>query len=325
MKTFMKRESIQLSVIVPAYNEEHNAEPIYKQLIKILEPTGTFEIIFVNDGSRDSTLSILHKLAKNDKRVRVISFARNFGKEMATSAGIVAASGQATILVDADGQFPPELIPKFIEKWKKGAQIVTGVRISNQDEGFIKRYGSRTFYKLMSSLAHAKITPGATDFRLIDRAVQQEFKQFTEHNRITRGLLDWVGFDEAFIEFKARPRMAGEATYSVRKLVKLALDSFVSLSLAPLHFSGYAGAVITPVAFLVGLFVFVEQILLDDPWHLNITGTAMLGIALLFFVGILLISQGLVALYISHIHSETQNRPLFVIDQNASRGIEKDA
>lgn len=317
----MKRESIQLSVVVPAFNEQDNAEPIYKQLVNIIEPTGTFEIIFVNDGSRDNTLSVLHKLAKKDKRVRVISFARNFGKEMATSAGIVNARGDATILVDADGQFPPELIPKFIKKWKEGAQIVTGVRVANQNEGFIKRYGSRMFYKLMSSIAHAKITPGATDFRLIDRAVQQEFKRFTEHNRITRGLLDWVGFNEVFIEFKANARVAGEATYSVRKLIKLALDSFVSLSLAPLYFSGYAGLIITPIAFLLGLFVFIEQILLHDPWNLNITGTAMLGIALLFFVGILLISQGLVALYISHIHSETQNRPLFVIDQTSSRNI----
>jgi dolichol-phosphate mannosyltransferase len=287
----------------------------------VLDTFVSFEIIFVNDGSRDKTLDELHKAAKKDQTIRIISFSRNFGKELATSAGIHYAKGDAIIMVDADGQFPPELIPEFVKKWRNGAQVVTGVRVSNQKEGFIKRYGSKLFYKLMSSLAGAKLTAGATDFRLIDRAVQQEFFRFSERSRMTRGLIDWVGFKEDFIEFHARERMAGEASYKVSKLIKLALNSFVSLSLAPLYFSGWAGIIITPLAFLIGLFIGIEQFALDDPLNLNVTGTAMLGVLILFFMGILLISQGLIALYISHIHTETQNRPLYIIDRRASRNV----
>lgn len=318
----MKQKKLELSVVVPAYNEQDNIASIHQQLHDVLDDFISYEIIFVDDGSRDKTLSMLQALAKKDGHVRVISFSRNFGKELATSAGIHYAKGEAIIMVDADGQFPPELIPEFVKKWQAGAQIVTGVRLTNQKEGFVKRYGSRMFYKLMSSMAGGKLTPGATDFRLIDRAVQQEFFRFSERSRVTRGLLDWVGFKEEFIEFHAKPRMAGEATYKVSKLVKLALNSFVSLSLAPLYFSGWAGIVITPLAFVIGLFILIEQVLLNDPLGLNITGTAMLGVLILFFMGILLISQGLIALYISHIHTETQNRPLYIINDQASVRLE---
>lgn len=317
----MTQKHPELSVVVPAYNEQDNIESILKQLHDVLDAFISFEIIFVNDGSRDKTLDVLHKVASKDKAVKIISFSRNFGKELATSAGIHYAKGDAIIMVDADGQFPPELIPEFVKKWRDGAQIVTGVRMSNQKEGFVKRYGSKLFYKLMSGLAGAKLTAGATDFRLIDRAVQQEFFRFSERSRMTRGLIDWVGFKEDFIEFHARERMAGEASYKVSKLIKLALNSFVSLSLAPLYFSGWAGIIITPLAFLIGLFIGIEQFALDDPLNLNVTGTAMLGVLILFFVGILLISQGLIALYISHIHTETQNRPLYIVDRRASRNI----
>jgi dolichol-phosphate mannosyltransferase len=317
----MTQKHPELSVVVPAYNEQDNIQSILEQLHEVLDTLVSFEIIFVNDGSRDKTLDELHKAAKNDQAIRIISFSRNFGKELATSAGIHYAQGDAIIMVDADGQFPPELIPEFVKKWRNGAQVVTGVRVSNQKEGFIKRYGSKLFYKLMSSLAGAKLTAGATDFRLIDRAVQQEFFRFSERSRMTRGLIDWVGFKEDFIEFHARERMAGEASYKVSKLIKLALNSFVSLSLAPLYFSGWAGIIITPLAFLIGLFIGIEQFVLDDPLNLNITGTAMLGVLILFFMGILLISQGLIALYISHIHTETQNRPLYIIDRRASHNI----
>lgn len=317
----MTQKHPELSVVVPAYNEQDNIQSILEQLHKVLDKFISFEIIFVNDGSRDKTLDELHKAAKKDQTIRIISFSRNFGKELATSAGIHYAKGDAIIMVDADGQFPPELIPEFVKKWRDGAQVVTGVRVSNQKEGFIKRYGSKLFYTLMSSLAGAKLTAGATDFRLIDRAVQQEFFRFSERSRMTRGLIDWVGFKEDFIEFHARERMAGEASYKVSKLIKLALNSFVSLSLAPLYFSGWAGIIITPLAFLIGLFIGIEQFALDDPLNLNITGTAMLGVLILFFMGILLISQGLIALYISHIHTETQNRPLYIIDRRASRNV----
>lgn len=320
----MNKRKIELSVVIPVYNEEENLQPVYKQLLKVLKgSTRGFEVIFVNDGSRDTSLAVLHKMARGDAHVRIINFTRNFGKEIATTAGLQHAEGEAIIMFDADGQFPAELIPQFLEKWRNGAQIVTGVRVSNQKEGFIKRYGSKLFYRLMSKMTDARITPGATDFRLIDRLVQTEFNRFYERQRLTRGLIDWLGFNEETIEFRANERMAGEASYKVSKLIRLAMNSFVSLSLAPLYFSGYAGLIITPLALLLGIFVIIEQIILGDPLGLNITGTAMLGIMLLFFLGILLISQGVMALYISHIHTETQARPLYVIDHRQSIRIEE--
>lgn len=321
----MKREHTGrplLSVIVPSYNEEKNVKKLYNDLVATLKTLPSYEIVYINDGSRDNTLAEMEKIAKQDKSVRIVSLSRNFGKESATSAGMQYAQGESILMIDADGQHPPELIPEFVKKWQAGAQIVTGIRKNDEHEGFIKHYGSKLFYKLFNIIATKPAIPGTTDFRLIDRVVQQEFLRFTEHGRMTRGLLDWVGFKEDVIYFKVRPRMAGEATYSVKKLFTSAFNSFISHSLVPLYFSGYAGLLITPIAFLVGLFIIVEQLIMGDPMGLNVTGTAMLGVALLFFVGILLISQGLIALYISHIHTETKNRPLFIIDERHSTRLE---
>lgn len=309
-----------LSLIIPTYNEAGNIAAFYTQLRTELakDPDLSYELIYVNDGSHDGTATELKKLAKKDKRVRVITFLRNFGKEVATTAGIHHARGKAVVMLDADGQHPPELIHTFLKKWHAGAKVVVGVRKKNQKEGLIKRFGSKFFYRIINAIADVDVIPGATDFRLIDRSVQKEFTRFTERNRITRGLIDWMGCKKDTVEFVANPRMGGEATYNVSKLVRLAVNSFVSLSQVPLYFSGYAGLIITPLALLAGVFVITEQLILGDPLGLQITGAGMLGILILFLVGMILISQGLIALYISHIHTESQNRPLYIIDRSKS-------
>lgn len=319
----MEQTHPEVSLIIPSYNEEGNIFAFYKQLVGELtkKPDLSYELIYINDGSRDGTAHELKKLAKKDKNVRVITFLRNFGKEIATTAGIHHAKGKAVIMLDADGQHPPELIHTFIDKWREGAKIVVGVRKKNQKEGFIKKFGSKFFYNIINNIADTRLIPGATDFRLIDETIKDEFLKFTERNRITRGLIDWMGSEKETVEFIANPRMGGEASYKVSKLVQLAINSFVSLSLAPLYFSGYAGLVISPLALIAGLFVIVEQLILGDPLGLDISGAVMLGILLIFLVGLLLISQGLTALYISHIHSETQNRPLYIIDRSKSVGV----
>lgn len=316
----MKQQAPTLSIVIPSYNEESNIAPFYKILTKELSKDKklNFEILYVNDGSRDGTVAEIKKLAKSDDRVRLLNFSRNFGKELATTAGIHHAKGDAIIMIDADGQHPAELIHEFLKKWRAGAKVVIGVRKKNQKEGFVKRYGSKLFYKLFNSTTGMKLMPGATDFTLIDRVVQQEFKRLRERNRITRGLIDWIGFKKDTIEFEANARMAGEAGYKFSKLVGLAMNSFVAMSLAPLYFSGYAGLVITPLAFITGLFVIIEQLILGDPIGLKITGTAMLGILLVFLVGLLLMSQGITALYVSHIHTESQDRPLYIVDEEES-------
>jgi len=310
-----------LSVVIPVFNESEGIQLFHKSLISNLvkfKSVDEYEVIYVNDGSSDDSLSKLGLLANADKSIRVLSFSRNFGKEMATTAGIQTATGDAIIILDADGQHPPKLIGKFIDKWKNGAQVVVGIRSSNQKEGLIKKYGSRVFYKIFNSTSDAQLLPRATDFRLIDAAVRDEFINFTERLRITRGLIDWLGFDRDYIEFDAPARIAGHASYKTSQLFKLAFNSFVSLSLKPLFFFGWVGAAITFLSVLTGIFIIIEQYILGDPWTLNFTGTALLGILMSFLVGLVLISQSILATYISHIHSQSQGRPMYIVDKKKS-------
>ncbi|HSW92103.1 MAG TPA: glycosyltransferase family 2 protein [Candidatus Saccharimonadales bacterium] len=311
--------------MIPLYNEAEGLKHFHTKLLlpSLKKTASTYEIIYVNDGSTDSTLSILRDIAKSNKSVKVVNLSRNFGKEIATTAGISVASGDATIIMDGDGQHPPELMPLFVEKWQQGAQVVVGVRNSNQREGVIKRYGSKLFYRLFNSLSESEIIPRSTDYRLIDKVVRLEFNRFTERHRITRGLIDWLGFTHDYIEFDSPARIAGTASYKTSQLIKLALNSFVSLSLKPLFFFGWVGGIITVLSLFFGVFILVEQIIMHDPLHLNFTGPAMLGIFMSFMIGLVLISQAIMATYLSHVHTQTQDRPLFVIDPTHSIGIDK--
>lgn len=192
-------------------------------------------------------------------------------------------------------------------------QVVIGVRKSNQQEGFVKKYGSRLFYRLFRAVTGTRLLAGSTDFHLIDKAVQSEFIRMTERNRITRGLMDWLGFSQDYAYFHANPRLAGEAGYSFPELFVLALNSFVSLSLKPLYFSFYVGLVILPLSVLLAL-VSGGEMLAHDSFHWHLTGTACLIMLALFLLGTVLVSQGITALYLSHIHTETQNRPLYILN-----------
>jgi glycosyltransferase involved in cell wall biosynthesis len=306
----------QVSVVVPVFNEADGLRDFHAALLKILRSVElTYEIIYCDDGSRDKSISILQLLAKS--HTRLITLSRNFGKEYALTAGISEARGDAVLTIDADGQHPVELIPQFIEKWQAGADVVVGVR----DEA--TSFSSRTFYRLFNRLTGERLIPHSTDFRLLDRKVVDAFLKLEEHNRITRGLIDWVGFARETIIFKAKARTHGDATYSKRQLRKLAIDSFVSLSSVPLFVFGYLGIVITAGSGILGLAVLVEQVFAHDPLGWKFTGTAMLGTLILFLIGIVLMSQGMLALYISHIHTQSKGRPLYVIDRSRSIGADK--
>ena len=313
-----------LSVVVPLYNESAGVANFHASLIQVVDDVsaGSYEIIYCDDGSADNTGSVIKQLRAGDSQIKLISLSKNFGKENALAAGISQATGQAIIMLDGDGQHPVELIPKFVDAWKAGAQVVVGVRSENQKEGFTKRFGSKVFYKLFNSLTGQKMLAGSTDFRLIDKVVQQAFLELKESDRITRGLIDWLGFKRELIYFTANARQAGSASYSNRKLIRLATDSFVSLSPTPLYLFGYLGVFITFSSLLLGLSVILEQLILGDPWHWKFTGTAMLGILIIFLVGIVLMSQGILSLYISHIHTQSKQRPLYIIDYGKSAGIE---
>lgn len=308
-----------ISVIIPIYNEAPNISHLYRALTSAIQTVPhSFEFLFVDDGSSDDSLRQLRRIARKDKRTRIIELARNFGKEIAVTAGIHKARGDAAIIMDADLQHPPKLLPQFIDEWEKGADVVVGVKEYSKDETWLKRVTSRGFYTVLGKVSAASITPHASDFRLINRQVIDTFKQFTERNRMTRGLIDWAGFKRHYIHFKVPPRQYGEAGYSYRKLLGLALNSFTAYSLLPLKFAGWLGWIILVASSVLGGFVFVEKYLLRDPMNLQISGSAILAIILLFLVGVVLVCMGFIALYIARIHDEVTNRPLFIVKKEHS-------
>ncbi len=305
--------SKKISIVVPFFNEEKNLSLLYPAINKGIEPLSkyTFEFIFVDDGSTDKSYSVIEELAKKDARIIPIQFSRNFGKEYATTAGIRESKGDAVIMLDADLQYPPELIPKFVEKWEQGAEVVIGVRTENNNEGFIKRQGSRLFYFIMNLISDTEILSKATDFRLMDRIVVDEFNKLSEHSRITRGLIDWLGFRRETIPFVAPERKFGIASYDFIKLLDLGITSFVSHSTFPLRLAGYVGFCIVLVSLPLGIFMFLSRYIFTNFY--NFSGTAILAVIMLFLIGVVLCCLGLVALYIANINTEVSSRPLYVI------------
>lgn len=317
-----KEPLLLVSVVVPVFNEASGLKAFNDSLIEVLDKNykNEYELLYVNDGSTDSTASLVAEFAAKNKAVGLLSLSRNFGKEIATTAGLHAAAGQAVITIDADNQHPPELIPDFVEKWRAGSKVVVGVRMANKNEGFTKRYGSKLFYWLFNRFTSVNLVAGATDYRLIDSSVQKQFNKMTERNRITRGLIDWLGYNRTYIYFKANARLSGDAGYSIKKLFRLAIDSVVSLSLSPLYISAYIGGAILPLSVLLGLFMVIDA-LIGDPTHLHATGSAYLVVLMLFLVGVLLVSQGIIGIYLSHIHTEAQNRPIYIVDKENSLNV----
>lgn len=312
-----------MSFVVPVYNEEKGFLKFYEEMflpeVKALKMN--YEIIFVEDGSRDRTLEILQGVAEKDKAVKVLSLSRNFGKEMALTAGLREVTGDVVMTMDSDGQQPPKLIGEFIEKWRGGAEIVTGVRGKFEKHGLIAKAGSKLFYWILNLLGAKDTVPGSTDFRLLDRVVVDEYNKLTEHGRITRGLIDWMGYRKEYINYTYGNRLAGKPSYNFKRLFGLAIDSFVGMSTTPLVIFGWLGAIITFLAGVLGLFVIIQQFIMGDPLGMKWTGPTCLAIFITFLVGLLLISQAITALYISHIHAETQGRPLYIIDRRQSRNL----
>lgn len=313
----MKKKLPLLSLIIPVHNEEANLlwhhGVIVSYMAKIKQE---FEIIYVDDGSTDTSLDIIKKLSTKPN-VSFLSFSRNFGKEAATTAGIAKSRGDAAIMIDADGQHPIELVETFIDEWKNGFQVIVGVRKSNTGEGLIKAVGSKLFYWMLRIISGTESsTSGMTDFRLIDRCVIDEYNKLTEHNRITRNLIDWLGFRRKLITFNANERHAGKASYSFRKLLKLAVDGIIKHSTRPLKFIGIIGALISIVSLLLAIALLIEQFSLGDPLRLAVTASGYLALFLSFMVGVVLFCQGLLALYLENVYYETQNRPLFIINED---------
>ena len=307
-----------ISVVVPMYNEaEGILDFLDGELMPVLKGLNyKTEIVLVDDGSEDKTLEkVKVSRALKEMTVKVVVLTRNFGKEIALTAGLKEAKGDAVIMIDADGQHPVEEIPKMVQHWAEGADIVTAVNSGNTTK---HRLRSKMYYKVMRALGNKNMVPGAMDYRLLDRVVVDEFLKLTERNRLTRGLIDWLGFKQDYIKVKTRGREKGRPTYSSKKLAGLAMDSMVSISRTPLVIFGYVGGFIMLGSLIMGLFILIQQYIMGDPLNLGWSGAVAMSVFVSFLVGLVLISQSITALYISQIHVESKGRPLYVVNKKRS-------
>ncbi len=304
-----------LAVVVPVYNEAKGLDALYARLKAVLEGLPyAWRIILVDDGSPDDSWEKIKELSCLDPRVKGLMLSRNFGKEMALTAGVeLCPDADAVICIDADLQHPPEIIPQLTAKWEEGFEIVATIRESVADYTTFKKFGSKAFYWVMTRYSDLDIPPSSTDFRLLDQKVVHTLLQFTERTRMFRGLIDWMGFRKTYIPFVAPARDTGEAGYSAKKLFHLAINSFTSFSLLPLRFTGYLGLGIIGISMLVLAFMLIGNLL----WGANYTPMAFFTVFNTFLSGVVLCGLGMVSLYIGHIHTEVVQRPLYIIRERA--------
>src|SRR3954468_22119358 len=302
-----------LSIVAPAYNEERNVAEFLAALVPVLESIGeSFEIVFVNDGSRDGTLGMLAAAASQDRRIKVVGLARNFGKDIALSAGLAHASGQAVIPIDCDLQHPVGVIPAFVAKWREGHDMVLGVRSRRDEEGFLRRTASRAYYKVMRMMTSVEIPPNAGDFRLIDRKILDVINRMPERHRFMKGIFAWPGFKVAAIEFQAHVRAnQTRSSWIFFKLWRFALDGLFSFSTAPLKIWTYVGVVSALSAFVYLAITVIQKLV----FGIDVPGYASLLSLLLLFNGLHMISNGIQGEYIARIFEEVKGRPLYVVGQ----------
>jgi len=306
-------KNIEISVVVPVYKESEIIEYFYQQLLKVMERLGmSFEIIFINDDNPDSeTMQVLKRILSQDERIKIISFTRNFGHQVALTAGIDYARGDAVIMLDSDLQHPPELIRTLIDYWKQGYDIVYTVRKDVLGENFLKKFFSRSFYFVMSKIANIDMGFNCADFRLLSRKAADSFRKIKENTRFVRGLVSWMGYKKIGVPFVAGERIKGQSKYSVRKNIGFALDAILSFSNFPIRIISFAGMIVSMLSFIyiirIIFYLVVERGTLPD-W-LPITTI------ILFLSGIQLIMLGIVGEYVAKIYSETKNRPLYLIDE----------
>ncbi len=301
---------MKYSVIIPAFNEQEVLPLSYPRLKAVMDTLGEdYELIFVNDGSRDNTLTQLKELAEKDKHVRVISFSRNFGHQEAVSAGMASASGQAVVIIDCDLQDPPEVIPEMVKKWQAGADIVYGQRVKRQGESVFKKLTAWGYYRILRALGGQYIPANTGDFRLIDRKVCDTLTAMPEKNRFLRGMAAWSGFKAEPVEFVRDERAAGQTKYSLKKMLKLAGDGVTSFSNKPLKAPMVLGITLT----LLSLCYLVVSVVLTA---LSIWQLMHVMFALVFLLlGLLFVSLGIFGLYLGRIYDEAKGRPIYIIDE----------
>ena len=302
-----------ISILIPAYNEEEVLPMLMERLGKLAHENSSydFEFLFINDGSRDNTLELIKKYAASDKRISYVNFSRNFGKEVAMCAGFDFVKGDAAVIIDADLQDPPELIPQMIEYWEQGYDDVFARRRSRAGESILKKQTSRWYYKILQSSTRIPIQVDTGDFRLLDRRCIEALRSFRESERYTKGMFSWIGYKKKEILYDRDPRAAGETKWNYAKLINLAIDGITSFTTAPLRISSFIGAIISLIAFVYIIYLLLRP-LFGVP---TVPGYASTMAVILCMGGVQLLSIGIIGEYVGRIFNETKNRPLYLVEE----------
>ncbi|MDA1646602.1 MULTISPECIES: glycosyltransferase family 2 protein [unclassified Bacillus cereus group] len=311
-----------ISVVVPMYFEEEVAQECYNRLKSVmLQNNINYEFVFVNDGSTDGTMEILSEIAANDYRTKIVNFARNFGHQVAVTAGIAAAKGDAIVIIDADLQDPPEVIPELIAKWEEGYEVVYAKRKQRKGETWFKLLTAKYFYKFLNYMSDIDIPKDTGDFRIIDRKIADVFNQMTERNRFIRGMMSWVGFRQTYVEYERDERFAGETKYPLKKMIKFASDGIIAFSTKPLRIVMSLGLLSVLISIIVLLYTITVKVF----GHGTQTGWASIMVAITFFSGIQLLGLGIVGQYIARIYDESKNRPIYIVKETINIDEEETA
>ncbi len=303
----------KISIIVPAYNEEESIPYLEKRLVALMDNMKNyeFEVLFVNDGSKDKTLELIKELRKRDERFCYVNFSRNFGKEIAMIAGLDYATGDAVILIDADLQDPPELIPELVKYWEQGYDDVYAKRKSRKGETFLKKFTSKMYYKVLQSLTNVEIQKDTGDFRLLDRRCVNALKKLRESQRCSKSIFSWIGYNKKEVLYDRDPRVAGKTKWNYKKLVDLAIDGITSFTTSPLRISTYLAI----PTFLALVIYFIYVIIKCIRLSVAIQAFQAIILLVLFFSGIQIMLFGIIGEYLGRIFNETKNRPLYFVDE----------
>ena len=310
---------VLVSIVVPVYNEAENVVAFHQKICEVMAKTPySFELLFVDDGSKDASVVLLDQICRQDERVRMLVLSRNFGHQTALTCGMDHAAGDVVITMDGDFQHPPELLPVLLKHWEDGFEVVQTVRLSTEDASFFKKWTSAMFYRVMNAMSTVKIVEGGSDFRLLDRKAVRAFCLFRERARFIRGMVSSMGFKSVQLEFVAPPRRAGVSKFSVQKMLTFALDGITAFSRLPLRFAFYAGIICGLISFGLTFHVLYVKMLTAEA----VPGWATVAASILFLGGLQLIGIGIVGEYVGRIFEEVKQRPLYFVRLD-SKKIEK--
>lgn len=301
-----------ISIVIPIYNEEGNIFLLHERLTSVMERLGaSYELVFVNDGSKDQSISLIKQLAEKDSRVKYINFSRNFGHQIAVTAGLDLASGNAVVIIDADLQDPPELIVDLYQKLKEGFQVVYAKRKQREGETFLKKLTAKLFYRILKKITSVEIPVDTGDFRIMDRKVVDVLKAMPEKNKFLRGQISWIGFKQTFVEYDRSERFAGTTGYTYRKMFRFAMDGITSFSDFPLKVASVLGFAVSGISFLIMLYALYVRFVNGH----YVEGWTSLMISVLFIGGVQLICIGMIGEYLSRMNDNIRNRPLYIVNE----------